>query len=256
MPEMKTGLALGGGSARGLAHIGVLKLLQELDIKISVVAGTSAGSIIGSLFAAGYSADEIAELAKTTSWRDLTHLVVPRISLVGHQRMERKLDELLKGRDFSELQLPFAAVCTDLYTAEAVALRKGKVSRAVTASCSVPGIFPPVEWGDTLLVDGGLVENVPVLTARQMGADRVIGVDLYASVSKVQKIDNIIGTLMRSFEIMQRSQCLAEFQSADICIGPDLAGESLIDLARVDHYIRLGYDAAMACKQQLLQLKG
>ncbi len=256
MPEVRVGLALGGGSARGLAHIGVLKALQELDIKISLVAGTSAGSIIGALYAAGYSADEIAGLARGTSWRDLTHLVVPRISLVGHQRMERRLDELLRGQDFSQLDRPFAAVTTDLYSAEPVVLSEGNVARAVTASCSVPGIFPPVELDDKLLVDGGLVENVPVMTVRKMGADRVIGVDLYATVSGVQRIDNIIGTLMRSFEIMQRSQCLPHFQSADVCIGPDLAGESLIDLAKVDHYMGLGYDATMECKKQLLHLKG
>ncbi len=251
----KIGLALGGGIARGLAHIGVLQALAELDIDVAIVAGTSSGSIVGALFAAGYPPEGIEQVARGTTWRDLGHLVVPRRSLLGADRLEKRLDTLLRGRVFSDLRLPFAAVCTDLLRAEKAVLSSGAVSLAVRASCSMPGIFPPVEWEDRLLVDGGTVENVPVQTARDMGADYVIGVDLYGDIAAVQQVEGIMGVLMRSFEITQRYRCLAEFQTADVCIEPRLAGESLIDLSRVDLYVKAGYEAAMEQREELLQLK-
>jgi NTE family protein len=249
------GLALGGGSARGLAHIGVLKGLAELGVTIDYVAGTSSGSIIGALFAAGYTAERLSDLAKNTSWRDLSQLLVPKRSLLGNDRMEKLLDELLNRQTFAELHLPFAAVSTDLYTAEKVVLRRGSVARAIRASCSIPGIFPPLEQGGQLLVDGGLVENVPVKTVREMGANRVIAVDLYASAARNMQVEGIVGVLTRSFEIMQRQQSQADFYNADVSIAPRMAGESLIDLHHADDYIRLGYEATMAQSKQLQALR-
>lgn len=254
LADRQIGLALGGGSARGLAHIGVLRGLTELHIPVDLVAGTSSGSIIGALFAAGYSAAELTELAGSTSWRDLSQLLVPRRSLLGNERMERLFEQLLHKRTFEQLQLPFAAVCTDLYTAEKVVLQEGSVARAVRASCSIPGIFPPLEGNRQLLVDGGLVENVPVNTVRAMGARQVIAVDLYASAADNSQIEGIMGVLARSFEIMQRQQSQAEFYAADVPIAPRMAGESLIDLHRADDYIELGYQATMACRDRLLAL--
>lgn len=251
----KIGLALGGGIARGIAHIGVLQALAELDIEVAIVAGTSSGSIMGALFAAGYPPEGLMQVARSTAWRDLGHLVVPRRSLLGADRLEKRLDTLLRGRLFSDLKLPFAAVCTDLLRAEKAVLSSGSVSLAVRASCSIPGIFPPVAWEDRLLVDGGTVENVPVQTVREMGADYVIGVDLYGDVANLQQVEGIMGVLMRNFEITQRYRCLAEFQTADVCIEPRLAGESLIDLGRADLYVKAGYEATMERREQLLQLK-
>lgn len=248
------GLALGGGSARGMAHIGILRALEELAVPVHCLAGTSSGSIIGALFAAGYSPGQLADLARSTSWRDLSQLLVPRRSLLGNGRMEKLLQELLHGQRFEQLTLPFAAVCTDLYTAEKVVLKDGSVARAVRASCSIPGIFEPLERGQQLLVDGGLVENVPVKTARELGADYVIAVDLYASAAGSSQIDGIMGVLARSFEIMQRQLSMPDFHSADVFIAPDMAGESLIDLTQVDRYIELGYQAAMGHRDQLLRL--
>lgn len=252
---MKIGLALGGGIARGLAHIGVLQALTELGVEINILAGTSSGSIIGALFAAGYPPSAIEEIAHTTTWRDLGHLVVPRRSLLGADRMEQSLEALLRGKTFADLEIPFAAVCTDLLRAEKVALTSGPVSLAVRASCSIPGIFPPVEWEDRLLIDGGTVENVPVQTVRQMGADLVIGVDLYSDIAPVERVEGIMGVLTRSLEISQRYRCLTEFQTADVCIEPPLAGESLVDLSRVEVYIKAGYEATMAQQKALLELK-
>lgn len=250
----RIGVALGGGAARGIAHIGILQALEELAVPIYCLAGTSSGSIIGSLYAAGYSPDQLAGLARSTSWRDLSQLLVPRRSLLGNERMEKLLHELLHGHDFSGLNLPFAAVCTDLHSADRVVLSQGSVARAVRASCSIPGVFEPVHWAGQLLVDGGLVENVPIQTVRELGAELAIGVDLYASAASSSHIDGIMGVMMRSFEIMQRQLSVAESCEADVSIVPEMAGESLIDLTRTDHYIRLGYQAAMERREQLLQL--
>lgn len=255
MSNRAIGLALGGGSARGLAHIGVLQYLEELQIDLAYIAGTSSGSIIGALYASGYSTDDMIAIAKGTSWRDLSRLVVPRRSLLNTDRMEQKLEELLQGKHFEEMDIPFVAVCTDLYSGSLAVLLQGSVAKAVRASCSLPGIFPPVAWEDYLLVDGGLIENVPVRTVREMGAEFVLAVDLYASMDRTPQADNVIGVLLRSFEISQHSQCLSLFQTADVCIEPRLAGESLVDLSRVDEYVAAGYDAAMACHEQLLHIK-
>ncbi len=252
---MRIGLALGGGFARGIAHIGVLKALEELGVQLSLIAGTSAGSIIGALFAAGYTVSELTHIARHTTWRDLSHLVVPRRSVLGATRLEKKLDEFLVGKSFADLDLPFFAVCTDLYSAEKVILRSGPVASAVRASCSAPGIFPPVERAGRLLVDGGMMENVPVMTAREMGAQYAIGVDLYASITEQRRIGGIVDVLLRSFEISQRLQCLPQSQSADVCIMPQLAGESLVDLSRTDQYIERGYEAAILHRDDLLRLK-
>ena len=253
--QPKIGLALGGGIARGITHIGVLQALAELNIDIDIVSGTSSGSIIGALFAAGYPPQGIEQVARTTTWRDLGHLVVPRRSLLSADRLEKSLETLLRGKSFVDLRLPFAAVCTDLLRAEKVAVNSGPVSLAVRASCALPGLFPPVEWEDRLLVDGGTVENVPVQTAKELGADYVIGVDLYSDIATISQVDGIIGVLMRGLEITQRYRCMAQLQTADVCIEPRLAGESLIDLHRVDEYVQAGYEATMSQQEVLLQLK-
>ncbi|MGI6358806.1 MAG: patatin-like phospholipase family protein [Bacillota bacterium] len=250
----RIGLALGGGSARGMAHIGILQALCELEIPVDFLAGTSSGSIIGALFAAGYSPDEMLEVARSTSWRDLSELLVPRRSLLGNERMEAKLQELTGGKSFEQLNIPFAAVCTELYSAEKVVLNEGSVALAVRASCSIPGIFEPVQWQDKLLVDGGLVENVPVRTVKEMGAEQVIAVDLYASAVTSLQVEGIMGVITRSFEIMQRQLSQSEFHQATVPIAPAMAGASLIDLAQAEQYIDKGYQAAMAHRQQLLQL--
>jgi NTE family protein len=251
----KIGLALGGGAARGVAHVGVLRGLEELGVEISVIAGTSSGSMVGALFAAGYSPEQLTELARAITWRDLTELVVPRRGLLGTERMERLLEELLGGRTFDELSMPCAAVCTDLYTAGRIILRHGPVAPAVRASCSLPGVFSPLETRDWALVDGGVVENVPVKTARELGADLVIGVDLYADIAPTHKVEGMFGVLARTFEILQRYQCRTEFQSADVCLEPRMAGASLLDLNQIDHYIQLGYEAVMEHEEDILALK-
>lgn len=247
------GLALGGGAARGLAHIGVLKALEEMGIKPSYIAGTSSGSIIGALYAAGVNVDEMTTAAHETAWRNLVRPVVPRRSLVSADRMKAYLEQLLGNRTFAQLNIPFAAVAVDLISGEKVVLQEGSVAEAVVASCSIPGIFPPVEWQDHLLVDGGVLENVPYATVRAMGAERIIAVDLYAHRGTAFEPSGIFAIIMRSFEIMRTYHSFAE-DGSHVCIAPDLRGESLVDLHKPDQYIESGYQAVAAKREEILRL--
>jgi NTE family protein len=179
---LKIGLALGGGSARGLAHIGVIQVLQAYGIPIDIIAGTSIGSLVGSLYAAG---DSVEKLEKSVSLLDkrkvlsLMDITFPRSGLVRGNRIEKMLiDWGLGDKTFEELNIPFAAVATDIESGERVILNQGNVADAVRASMSIPGIFVPVKYDDRYLVDGGVVDPVPVDLAKKMGADIVIAVSL------------------------------------------------------------------------------
>ena len=243
MAGRKVGLALGGGGARGLAHIGVLAELEHSGIDVGWIAGTSAGSLVGALYAYGYSAAKILELAETTKWRNLAGMNLPRVGLSNFEPMERLLNELLEGASFKDLKIPFAAVSCDLRTGEEVVLREGNVAKAVRASCSIPGIFVPVEAGERLLTDGGVVNGVPVNVARSLGARRVIAVKLHSGEEPVMKLDNIFAILMQSLEIMQRSQSM---ETPDVLLVPDVAHLGIFDFHKVDE----GYEAGRRVVRQ------
>lgn len=247
------GLALGGGAARGLAHIGVLKALEEMGIKPSYIAGTSSGSIIGALYAAGVSVAEMITAAHETAWRNLVRPVVPRRSLVSANKMRAYLEQLLDNRTFDQLNIPFAAVAVDLISGEKVVLQEGSVAEAVVASCSIPGIFPPVKWQDRLLVDGGVLENVPFATVRSLGAEGIIAVDLYAHRGRTFEPGGIFAIIMRSFEIMRTYHRFPD-DCLHVCVTPDLSGESLVDLHKPDQYIESGYQAVVAKREEILRL--
>lgn len=151
----KVGLALSGGAARGLAHIGVIKAIENEGIPISFVAGTSVGSLIGALFAAGVGWQEMAELARKLKWRDLVSVSLSGLGLARTDKLQKIIDRLLGGKRFEDLAIPFAAVAVDIASGEKVILKTGSVAEAVQASCSIPGIFEPVPLNGHLLVDGG-----------------------------------------------------------------------------------------------------
>lgn len=228
--EICVGLALGGGGGRGIAHIGVLAELEAARIPVHVIAGTSAGSLVGVLYAAGLSPEQMLALAMRTSWRDLVQLTMPRVGLVSAARMEHLLNDILHNAKLEELPVPVAAVACDLHTGREVVLRQGNAALAVKASCAVPGIFSPVPYGDLLLADGGIVNGVPVNVARQMSADVTIAVQLHHGMPKAQELNNIFAILSQSFEIMQRSQ---HMDIPDVLIIPELGNHHMGDLARV-----------------------
>ena len=192
---LKIGLALGGGSARGLAHIGVIQVLQAYGIPIDIIAGTSIGSLVGSLYAAGDSIENMEKAVLLLNKRKMLSLMdftIPRSGLIRGNRIEKMLiDWGLEDKTFDELNIPFAAVATDIESGERVILHQGKVADAVRASISIPGIFIPVKYDDRYLVDGGVVDPVPVDLAKKMGADIIIAVSL---AIKIQPTTNKIIT--------------------------------------------------------------
>ena len=175
----KVGLALGSGAARGLAHIGVLKVLEEEHIPIAAIAGTSIGAMIGALYAAGVPLAQMEEIARDVDWRDLARLVdpvLPGAGLIDGKKVARFIDELLPVQRFEDLRLPFAVTATDVETGEDLFIKQGDLLAAVRAAIAFPGIFTPVRFGDRFLVDGGLCNPVPVDVARELGSDKVIGI--------------------------------------------------------------------------------
>lgn len=248
--KLKVGLALGGGAARGLAHIGVLEALHEAGVKVACVAGTSAGSIVGALYAGGHKPKALRELALKTRWRDLTEVIIPKDGLLGTERLERLLDELLGGRSFAQLDVPFAAVATDLSTGAGVVLDSGCVARAVRASCAVPGIFPPVRHEGLILADGGLRNNVPVAVARELGANYVIAVELHSGVP-VSQPKNIFEVLIQTVAIIQWAGTEPQVRQADLVIQPDLQDHGLFSLDKPKEVMDIGYRAAMQALTRL-----
>jgi predicted acylesterase/phospholipase RssA len=182
---LKIGLALGGGSARGLAHIGVLKVLHKHKIYPDYIAGTSIGAVIGALYAAGHSPDEIEEIAKTTKWKKMVDFTVPKAGLIEGRMIENKIRTLVSNKDFSDLSIPLNVVSYNLDKHEKAVMSEGNVAKAVRASMSVPGIFAPLKIGADRFIDGGVTDPTPFNVVRHMGADVVIAVDLFSGKKKV-----------------------------------------------------------------------
>jgi NTE family protein len=178
LERKRVGLALGGGGARGLAHVGALQVLEREQIHVDCIAGASVGSLVGAAYAAGLRSDRLLDLARQMRWRDIGALTWPRNGLVSFAKMERYLAELLGDVDIADLEIPYAAMASDFLTGEAVILSKGRLIPAVRASCSVPGVVKPMKWRGRLLVDGGMVNNLPISVVRELGADVVIAVGL------------------------------------------------------------------------------
>lgn len=178
MSRQRVGIALSGGAARGLAHVGVLQVLEREQIPVDCIAGTSVGSLVGAAYATGMGADRLAELAAHARWRHIARPAWSRYGLVSFARLESWMVRNAGDLSFSDLAIPYAAIAADLDTGQAVVLRAGRVATAVLASCSVPGLVPPVELDGRLLTDGGVANNLPISVVRDMGADVVIAVDL------------------------------------------------------------------------------
>ncbi len=187
---MKIGLALGSGSARGLAHIGVLKVLEREKIPIDLIVGTSIGSQIGGIYASGIDAVTIEEIALNISWQQTAKIFFPTISksgLVDGSKIEKFVENFIGMKTFPKLRIPFAVVATDIETGKEIIIKTGSVSKAIRASCSIPGIFAPMKYRNKYLVDGGLVNPIPADVARRIGADIVIGVNVMSDITRGDK---------------------------------------------------------------------
>ena len=247
MSRKRIGLALGGGAARGIAHIGVVQVLLENGIPIDCVAGCSMGAVVGGIFCSGADMYNVGELAVQLSEKDILDIGRPHMGLIKGKKAEEYINRLCCGRSFSQCTVPFCAAATDLVKARTVALRTGKLSRAIRASISIPGVFEPVDWGDMLLVDGGVTDRVPIdLCRSELGAEYVIAVDVAFRGWQREKPTNIIEILYRSFETADWYNVQSDLPHSDIVLVPDVAQLDEKKLTDAALCLQRGREAALA----------
>jgi len=241
----RVGLSLSGGGALGAAHIGVLEVLTHAGVRPYCVAGTSAGSAVGALYCAGMSLSLIKEIALNLQWNQLGKVVRPRSGFFDGSRLEHLLTRLMGDRTFDQMITPFACAAVDILRDELVMFREGRVAPAVRASCAFPGVFTPVEWEGRLLVDGGLINNMPVSVLREMGAQYIIAVDLSAARYPRKAPTSLVEMWFMSLSTLTRLTH-DEAVLADVVIHPDIGDHNGIDLAGVPALIESGRKAAEA----------
>jgi NTE family protein len=248
MSSAKIGLALSGGAARGMAHVGVLRALLENDIQIDCVAGTSAGSIVAGAFAAGMPLEDIEEFGRKLRWRDIGRVTMSRLGVQSNERLEQYLRARLPVTKFEELRMPFAAVATDLATGAAVVLKdEGDVPFAIRASCTIPGWYVPVlDQQGRQLVDGGLVAVIPSTVTRALGADIVIAVDVNSEgATFITPSSSVIGVLLQSMMVVQKTASSYQLGMSDLVISPKVGHVRWDEMGRADELMEAGYKAGL-----------
>lgn len=238
------GLALGGGMARGCAHVGVLRELERNEIPIDLLAGTSVGSLIGGAYCAGLSPDQIGEMALTINWSDLGR---PTVSLMGFYNSERTEDYVRKKFpviEFEKTRIPFGAVATDIQTGKMVVFTEGSIPLAIRASCAMPVFYTPVMVNGRMMVDGGLVGHIPATVARMMGADIVIAVDINSQHLPIPQPTNLFTIMSQALSVMGRSAAGYIHADADIVVRPQIEHVRPDDLSKAAEMIVAGEEAA------------
>lgn len=234
------GLALGGGFARGIAHIGVLKVLEEENIPVRMVTGTSVGALIGASYCSGLSCEELDQVAHAVRFTTFARWTVSRYGFASNDRMVAFLNRTLKVRTFEELRIPLGVTATDFNTGEGVVFHSGSIVDPVRASCAYPGMFLPVEIRGRYLVDGMLSHPVPTRPLREMGADRVLAVHLKGTWSNGGPPRHLFDVIGQSFAIAQDAMSSLWRGAADLVVEPDVAGFAYDDFKRADDLIQAG----------------
>ncbi|MBI1394831.1 MAG: patatin-like phospholipase family protein [Betaproteobacteria bacterium] len=219
VPPPRLGLVLGGGAARGFAHVGVIKMLEAQGLKPDIIVGTSAGSVVGALYAAGYSGFDLQRLALALDEKAVSDWALPNRGFLKGEALQAYVDNAVKGRPIEQLPRVLGIVATDLHSGEQVVFRQGDTGLAVRASSCVPGVFQPVTINGREYVDGGLTSPVPVKAARDLGADIVIAVDISKNPVRA-KVRDTIEVLLQTFTIMGRAIAAQEMRDADVVIAP------------------------------------
>jgi NTE family protein len=284
----KIGLALGGGAAKGFAHVGVLKILDSLNIPISYIAGTSMGAVVGGMYAAGYSAQQLDSIVQLVDWSSIfsdkptrdklsflekwdtgrfqiplsfnNFKIEPPTGLIAGQKVSilfsRHLLPVCEVTNFDSLVIPFRCIAADLISGQEVVLKKGALDKAIRASMSVPSIFTPVEWGDSLLVDGGVINNLPVDILKKMGANYIIAVNVALHPKSREELNNAFQIFRQSFSLSQNLKEMANLQEANIAINPNLKNYSIADFEnkKISEMIRIGENAARERVHELKKL--
>jgi NTE family protein len=254
VPEPRIGLVLGGGAARGFAHIGVIRVLEQERIPVDLVVGTSVGSLIGAIYASERDSFELEWTAFQLERDDLFDFrLVNAVVGMGYakgDKLEAFVRAKVKAENIEQLRVRFAAVATDLNWGERVVLDRGSIARAVRASSAIPGIFEPVAHAGKILVDGGVVDNIPIDVAREKGADVVIAVDISEDVGNVE-IRNVLDVLLQATNIMFAENVKHRKQGADVLLTPDVRGVGMLDFSQKKRCVQAGIEATRRAVPQL-----
>ena len=249
---------LGGGGARGFAHIGVLKVLKEANVPIDMVVGTSMGAIIGSLYCSGVDLEEIEKIAEYIKWKDISNLnsvsllkMLVSEKLLSTKKIENYIDKMIGEKYFFQLNIPFVCVATDMITGEKIIFKEGKVAMAARASATIPGLFEPVQYRQRFLVDGGLVENIPVSVAKLFNPDIIITVAVSADITN-NSFDNVFFSLFQAIYIQGQQSDRINLNMSDVIIAPKVDNISAIELNKAEECIDAGF---IAGKQSIEKIK-
>jgi NTE family protein len=247
-------LALGGGFARGYAHLGVLRIFQENSIPVVSIAGSSIGSILGAAYASGVPLPRIINKCREVRFRDFAKWRVSRFGLASNERLGALVQKLFGTKQFEDLQLPLAIVATDLGTGDPVVFRQGDLCDAIRASCAFPGLFEPMQIGTRCLADGGLVAPVPTRAARDMGAEIVVGVSVGLHDGQRGAPTNIFQVVSRAVSAAQKHQLEGWEHYADLVLRPSVQAIAWDDFDRIDESMEAGAAEARAALPKLKQL--
>lgn len=233
-PKPVVGLALGSGAARGLAHIGVLKVFEREGIPVDLITGSSIGALVGAFYAAGMPLAIMEKFSASFDHKQWIDPILPRTGLMKGERVYEMIRLLTKGQQFADLRIPLGVVATDLRSGQRMTFREGNVADAVRASISIPGVFEPFRKDGMVLVDGGVLDRVPAALAREMGAEFVIAVDVGFDVNRQDgmRLNSIVDILIHSIDLLEYEAMKNKFLDADIIIKPEV---HTVNPARFDH---------------------
>lgn len=254
MPRPKIALVLGGGAARGFAHVGVIRALEQEKIPIDMIVGTSVGSLIGAIYANDTNSFELEWTAFTLEKDDLFDYAIfsafTGMGVVRGDKLENFVKTKIHSVNIEDLKLPFAAVATDLNRGTRVVLDRGSVAKAVHASSAIPGVFSPVDYQGRLLVDGGIVDNIPISVARDKGADIVIAVDISENVTNFN-ITNLVDVVLQSANIMFNENVKYRKKDADVLITPAVGDVGMLDFTQKKRCMQAGIAAAQKAMPEI-----
>jgi len=249
----KVALVLGGGAARGFAHVGVIRILEQEKIPIHMIVGTSVGSLIGAIYASDPNSLNLERLSFSIERDDIYDysVIYSKMGPVQGEKLEKFVQTKVKAKTIEKMKIPFYAVATDLNAGNTLVFEKGSVAKAVRASCSIPGIFQPLEMGGKMYVDGGVTNNLPVDVARAKGADIIIAVNISKNIQNPQ-INSLIDVILQSISIMGRELVTYKSRSYDVLIEPNVGDVGITDFSQRKRLMEAGL---LAAKQALPRIK-
>ncbi|MGE8204198.1 patatin-like phospholipase family protein [Heyndrickxia sp. NPDC080065] len=239
MKNPKIGLALGSGGARGFAHLGVLKTLEENNIPIDLIAGSSMGAIVATFYGVGHNMERLIKFSTAFKRKYYLDFTIPKMGFIAGKRLKEFLRLFTHNKNLEDLTIPVAVVATDIIKGERVVFKTGSIADAVRASISIPGIFVPEKLNGRLLVDGGLIDRVPISVVKEMGSDIVIGVDV-SLFKRDAEITNIYDVIMQSIDILQMEIMAMQETEANILLQPDVSFFSSRAFTNIEEIIKIG----------------